>query len=51
VGGLGNIETAARLQVRHGQMIPAAELLHGHVKAIGHRNQRVTVFDFVKREP
>jgi len=51
VGGLGNIETAARLQVRRGQMIPAAELLHRNVKAIGHRNQRVAMFDFVKCEP
>ena len=51
VSGLGHIETAARLQVRHSQMIPAAKLLHGHVKAIGHRNQCVAVFDLVKREP
>ena len=47
----GHIKTAARLQSRRSQMIPAAKLLHRHVEAIGHRHQRVAVFDLVKCEP
>src|SRR3984885_5813019 len=49
-GRLSYVETACWLQMSRAQVVPAPKLLHGHVEAISHGHQSISVRRLVQRQ-